>query len=177
MALCIICDKTVDDPILLTEKGANGVNFASEQRKRDDVVAHAGSAVHMECRKRYVDKSDFPSNKRKSNDSYNNNNVNRNRSRLGIEERHKFFYFVVPQSSLRFQDILGKRPKVLRLNITSSQSQLRIAAMIVEMNGRGMSWEKSSFTAAIYLQTMLCIIDHVAAIFEQRKTFLISIPR
>ena len=137
MTFCIICNKAGDDPILLTEKGANGVNFASEQRKRDDVVAHAGSAVHMECRKLYVDKTDFPSSKRKSNDLYRTTLVVRDRV-LAWKNDTKFVCFAVPQSPSRLQDILAKRPKVLRLNIMSSQSQLRIAAMTVVMNGRGM---------------------------------------
>ena len=56
MATCIICKEVVDDPIFLRDKGVEGVNFASSQRKRKDVVAHIGSAVHKKYRKRYVEK-------------------------------------------------------------------------------------------------------------------------
>ena len=112
MATCIICKEVVDDPIFLRDKGVEGVNFASSQRKREDVVAHIGSAVHKKCRKRYVDKTDFPSRKSTSVDTNGTDNVIRKRSRLVTEERHNICLFC-NTTVLMFRRMVA-RQRVLR---------------------------------------------------------------
>ena len=89
MATCI-CKVVVDDPIFLRDKGVEEVNFASSQRKREDVVAHIGSVVHKKCCKRYVDKTDFPSRKSTSVDTNGTDNVIRKRSLHGRVTQYLF---------------------------------------------------------------------------------------
>ena len=63
--ICIICNKEAENPIYVTTKGADSINVASSLRNTD-IFAQSGSAVHLDCRKRYIDKKDVKSNKRKS---------------------------------------------------------------------------------------------------------------
>ncbi|KAG7161135.1 hypothetical protein Hamer_G004782 [Homarus americanus] len=63
---CPICREVLDvsDVVELRQKGADGINSASVQR-RDDVAVLAGEKVHITCRKRYINPKDIENKKRK----------------------------------------------------------------------------------------------------------------
>jgi hypothetical protein len=57
---CTICNGSLSDGVVikLREKGANGINAASVLRG-DRLVVSAGCNVHLQCRKRYVNKKEI----------------------------------------------------------------------------------------------------------------------
>ena len=60
---CPICKNSLEDGeqvCQIRQKGADGINQASLQRK-DDIVVSAGSKVHTTCRKRYTNPIDIKS--------------------------------------------------------------------------------------------------------------------
>jgi hypothetical protein len=67
---CAICKKsdTNDTLIVLSRKGAEGINNASKLRK-DVIIVADGFKVHSTCRKRYTDKKDISIHQKQINDS------------------------------------------------------------------------------------------------------------
>lgn len=63
---CAICKKsdTNDTLIVLSPKGAEGINNASKLRQ-DVIIVADGFKVHSTCRKRYTDKKIFLSSRSK----------------------------------------------------------------------------------------------------------------
>lgn len=57
---CPICEKDLitKPSVKITEKGANGINEASKQKKRNLFVS-AGTEVHKDCRQTHVNKKDI----------------------------------------------------------------------------------------------------------------------
>ncbi|CAC5403501.1 unnamed protein product [Mytilus coruscus] len=68
MEKCIIClkDDNISSLVKLREKGSQGINKASRERK-DQILASAGQFVHQECRKLYTNPTEITKSKRQQN--------------------------------------------------------------------------------------------------------------
>ena len=100
---CIVCEQEIGEDekkIVLTKKGADGINEASTQRK-SDVTAVVGSVVHEKCRQQHNNKKSIESFlKRKKETEKSETIATTKRQRLSGEERHDVCLFCSQQFPL-----------------------------------------------------------------------------